>query len=206
MRLPGSRLVLLLTLGAAACGGGSDSGNGSGNNPGGVTGPGAIPSGTVVVRITDAPFSDAEAVFITFSDVSGRTAGGSFEHLPFVSGSPSRTCDMKHLYGGKQDLLAQGSVPEGHYTGLRFRISSGTLYFDNPTVLPACDATLGAPRGQHAPLTIATPEVIPDVSFDVRAGGTTTIVADLAGPNSIRGNSGGYVLNAVIHIDSVTGP
>jgi hypothetical protein len=158
-----------------------------------------------VVRITDAPF-DAEAVLITFSAVSARDSSGNFDRISFVSGSPSRTCDMKRLYGGKQDTLAQDSLPAGHYTALRFTISSGTLFFENPAVLPSCDTTIGAPRGSKEAMSIPAPEVTVDVQFDISAGGTTTLVADLAGPRSISGRPGAFVLHPVIHIDSVQGP
>lgn len=194
MRPRGPHLLLFLAVGLVACGG---------NDNGLISGP----SGSLVVRITDAPFSDAQAVLITFSEVSAQRDNGGFERLAFASGGQSRNCDMKKLYGGKMDVLAQGALPAGHYAGMRFRISGGTLFFDNPTVLPACANEARAPRGSSASLDLADSEAITLRDFNVKAGATTTITVDFAGPESIHGSlNGGFVLQPVIRVDSVVEP
>jgi hypothetical protein len=167
----------------------------------------ATPSGTgtLNLRITDSPYSDAKALLVTFSEVTahkseteGRTT------LAFAGGATTRTCDLKKLQSGAQDILGVGTLPAGHYTMVRLVVSSAALYFDNASEGAACAATITPPAGRTASLTIPSGEVKLNREFDVAASGSTTMLIDFDGDRSVveLGN-GGYRMTPVIGVLSV---
>lgn len=160
--------------------------------------------GTLTVRLTDSPFSDARAVLVTFSEVTAHRSGdGGFSTLPFSPPSASRTCDLKRLVGA-QDVLGSGPLPAAHYTQLRLVISGATLHFDNGTSGPVCAPAIAAPAGRSAPVEIPSGEVRLNREFEVAAGNVTTITLDFDGERSIRQTeSGRYVMTPVIAVVSV---
>ena len=162
-------------------------------------------SGTLNLRITDSPYSDAKALLVTFSEVTahkseteGRTT------VAFAGGATTRTCDLKKLQSGAQDILGVGTLPAGHYTMVRLVVSSASLYFDNASDGPACAATIAAPAGRNAALSIPSGEVKLNREFDVAASGSTTMLIDFDGDRSVveLGN-GGYRMTPVIGVVSV---
>ncbi len=164
-------------------------------------------TGTLNLRITDSPYSDAKALLVTFSAVSaqqGDTDTGR-TNLAFAGGATTRTCDLKKLVNA-QDVLGVGTLPAGHYTMVRLVVSSAALYFDNPTAAadPACATTMTVPAGRTAALTIPSGEVKLNREFDVPTAGATTILLDFDGDRSVveLGN-GGYRMTPVIAIVSV---
>jgi len=156
--------------------------------------------GTLTVRLTDSPFGDAQAVLLTFSEVSAHRSGeGGFS--PLASGS--RTCDLKRLVGA-QDVLGTGPLPIGHYTQLRLVVSSATLFFEAGTSGAVCAPTIAAPGGRSAPVEIPSGEVKLNREFDVSAGNVTTITLDFDGERSIRETGGGrFSMTPVIGVVSV---
>jgi hypothetical protein len=167
----------------------------------------ATPSGTgtLNLRITDSPYGEARALLVTFSEVTahkseteGRTS------LAFADGATSRTCDLKKLESGAQDILGVGTLAAGHYTMVRLVVSSAALYFDNVSEGPACAPTIAAPAGRNASLTIPSGEVKLNRQFDVAASGSTTMLIDFDGDRSVveLGN-GGYRMTPVIGVLSV---
>src|ERR1043165_5206703 len=83
----------------------------------------SVGMGSLSIRLTDGPFSDAKALLVTFSDVSVHQADpGDWKTIPFASGS-SRTCDLKKLQGAT-DVLGIGSLAAGKYTQIRLNVSS----------------------------------------------------------------------------------
>ena len=179
-----------LALTSFACGG----------NPSGPSG-----SGTLYVRLTDSPFTDAKAVIVTFSEVSAHREDSAWAAVPFGGGATSWSCDLKRLQG-PQDVLGGGTLTAGHYTQIRLMVSNATIYFDNPTTeAAACAATLAAPAGSRASVTIPSGEVKLNRGFDLAADGTTTIVLDLDGDKSIihQAGTGTYIMNPVVSIKSL---
>jgi hypothetical protein len=163
-------------------------------------------SGTLNLRITDSPFSDAKAVLVTFSEVtahrSDQTDGG-WSPLPFAETATSRTCDLKKLEAA-EDILGVGALPAAHYTQLRLVVSSAALYFDNPSTGPACAASIPEPAGAKAALTIPSGEVKLNREFTVAEGGATTILVDFDGDKSIHETGNGiYRMTPVIGVVSV---
>jgi len=160
------------------------------------------PSSTVTVRITDSPFSDAQAVLVTFSELSARRSGqGEFTRIPFSPESATRTCDLKRLQD-VEDVLGAGSLAEGHYTQIRVTVTAATLYFDAASSSGSpCAASITPPSGASAAIEIPTSQVTIDHEFDVANNDATTITLDFEGEPSIHpSGSGSFVLTPVISV------
>ena len=161
------------------------------------------PSTGLSVLLTDTPYSDAKALFVTFSTVSAHQTGRDFMPLSFAGGASTRTCDLKKLVGA-QDVLGTGALPAGHYTELRVTVSSATIYFDNASSGPPCADTIASPLGRGAKVTIPSGEVKLNREFDVKASALTTITLDFDGDQSIHmTGEGRYMMDPVIGVLSV---
>lgn len=211
-------VCVLLAASVLACGGGpaaptgtttagdagSSGGAGGGSNPGTP----ATPNGTLNIRITDSPFSDAKAVLVTFTEVNvHRADGDSWQTIPFASGS-SRTCDLKKLQG-PTDILGVGSLPSGHYTQVRLVVSAANIYFDNTSSGSACASSIPAPGGKTASVDIPSGEVKLNHEFTV-SGSAMTMTLDFDGDKSIKATGNGkgnspvkYMMTPVIRVASV---
>ena len=193
-------LVFVAALGSYGCGDSSPSGPSGG-------------SGTLNMRITDSPFSDAKAVLVTFSEVQAHREDAEWGKIPFPDDPTTpaveeeRTCDLKRLEG-PIDVLGGGSLTAGHYTQIRLVVKSATIYFDvapDPATVPPCTAVAPVLTStNNANVTIPSGEVKLNRGFDLPADGTTTITLDFDGDRSIHltGN-GTYTMSPVIAIKSV---
>jgi hypothetical protein len=161
--------------------------------------------------ITDAPFEDASAVHVTFSEVKAHRADGEggWITVPF-GGTPAattRTCNLKKL-DGPQDILGVASLEPGTYTQLRLVVSSATIYFGGgPTGEAACLTTLAPPTGtgvtSHG-MEIPSGEVKLNRPFELMSNSTTTIELDFDGSKSInQTGNGSYKMSPVIGIKTV---
>jgi hypothetical protein len=160
----------------------------------------------LTVRLQDTPFADARAVLVTFSEVSAHRSGeGGFTPIPILSGT-TRTCDLKQLVSST-DVLGAGVLPAGHYTQIRITVTSATLYFDNTAPSPACAGGIAAPGGRSAAVTVPSGEIRLNRPFDVADGANTVITLDFDGDASIhQTGNGGYIMQPVVSVVSVTGP
>ena len=160
--------------------------------------------GTFNLRMTDAPFDDAMAVLVTFSEVSVHLeTDADFTPLPFADGGGARTCDLKKLQG-TSDVLGVGTVEAGHYTQVRLTVSSAALYFDNPSTGDPCAPTIAAPAGASAALDIPSGVVRLNRQFTVPEGGATTMLLDFDGARSItETGNGSFRMTPVIEVVSV---
>jgi hypothetical protein len=171
-------------------------------------------SGTLAIRVTDSPFSDAKALLVTFSEVSVHTADpGDWKTLPFQSGA-SRTCDLKQL-NGAADLLGVGPLPAGKYTQIRLTVQSADLYFDAAAAPGPCAPTLTSP-GTATPLDIPSGVIKLNQEFTLTSAGST-ITLDFDGDQSVHQTGGGngngkgngnapggkYMMSPVIRVKSV---
>jgi hypothetical protein len=219
--------TLVVAAGAMACGGSDSpagptqtaSPNDSGGSGGsGGNGPGATPagSGRLTVRMKDTPFSDAQAVLVTFKEVSVHRAESGWESIAFAGGATMRTCDLKQLQGGATDVLGVATLPAGHYTQIRLTVESAALYFENDATDGPCGdaATFPIPAGTSFELKIPSGTVKLNRQFTVADGGATTMLLDFDGDKSIKqtggsngnGNGaakGGYTMTPVIHVVEV---
>lgn len=186
-------------LGLSACGESSPSGPSGG-------------SGTLNLRITDSPFSDAKAVLVTISELQAHREDAGWETVPFADDAATptvdteRTCDLKKLQG-PVDFLGGGLLTAGHYTQIRLVVKKATIYFDvaPPETDPAC--TAAAPEltsTNKKDVTIPSGEVKLNRGFDLAADGTTLITLDFDGDKSINQTGNGtYMMSPVIAIKSV---
>lgn len=191
------------TNGSGSSGGGSNGGGSDGGGSSAVT-------GSLAIRITDSPFSDAKALLVTFSEVNvHRADGDSWQTIPFASGS-TRTCDLKKLQG-PTDVLGVGSLPAGHYTQVRLVVSRANIYFDNASSGPACAPSIAAPAGRSASVEVPSGEVKLNHEFTI-TGSATTMLLDFDGDQSVKqtGSDNGkgngntkYLMTPVIRIVSV---
>ncbi len=216
-------LVILVIVGitVGACSGSNTpsapSGTtGSGTTGGaGTTGRGASAggTGTLSIRLTDSPFTDAQALLVTFSEVSVHMADpGDWKMLPLQSGPGTvRTCDLTQLTHAT-DVLGVGPLAPGKYTQIRLTVQSATLYFGpNASTGSACAPT--PPVGDtSAPVDIPSGEVKLNQEFTVPQGGATTITLDLNADQSVHETGGGnghgnsstkYIMSPVIGVVSV---
>jgi len=179
-------------LASSACGNSNPSGPSNG-------------TGTLNMRLTDSPFSDAKAVLVTFSEVSAHREDAEWAKVPFADvAATGRTCDLKKLQG-PIDILGSGPLTAGHYTQIRLMVASATIYFENPSADgPACATTIAAPAGRSANLEIPSGEVKLNRGFDLAADATTTIVLDFDGDKSIHETGNGrFMMSPVIGVKSV---
>jgi len=187
-------LVVTALLATAGCG---DS----------MTGPSG-PTGTINVRLTDLPFDDAKAVFVTFSEVTAHRADGEWETVAFAGGATSRTCDLKWLESGAEDVLGTDALLAGSYTQIRVTVSSAKLFLDNASAGPACAASLTEPAGASADVNVPSGVIRlnPQGPITLDADSTVTILLDFDGRSSInqQGN-GNYNMMPVIRIMEING-
>ncbi|HKC56638.1 MAG TPA: DUF4382 domain-containing protein, partial [Vicinamibacterales bacterium] len=182
---------------AAACA--LSLGCGSDTGPSGTT-------GTMRMMLKDSPFTDAKSLLVTFSEVDAHksdTADSSWAKIPFAASATARTCDLKKLQTA-QDVLGTGSLTTGHYTQVRLVVSSAVIYFDNAATGDACAATIAAPAGRSANVTIPSGEVKLNREFDVSSATTTTMTLDFDGDKSVRETGNGqFMMSPVISVVSV---
>jgi hypothetical protein len=183
--------VVVIAALAAACGDSPSSPSGRG--------------GSLRLMMTDSPFSDAKAVLVTFSEVSvHRSEGDSWTRLPFADGAGLRTCDLKKLESGAEDVLGVGDLAPGHYTQIRLTVSSARLYFDNAAAGTGCASAIAAPAGRDAQLEIPSGEVKLNREFEITSSEARTILLDFDGDRSIRETGNGrYMMSPVIGVVSV---
>ena len=206
--------IVFVAAGILACSSSDGVTPSSTNSGGSSTGSNSTAMGTLAVHLTDSPFSDAKALLVTFDDVSVHRADpGEWRTLPFAAGS-SRTCDLKKL-NGATDVLGVGSLPAGKYTQVRLNVSSVAIYFDAPSVGPACAPQIAPPAGLNVAVDVPSGEVKLNHEFTV-TGSATTMLLDFDGDQSIHqtgsgngngngnGNKNGkFMMSPVIRVVSV---
>jgi hypothetical protein len=192
MRWPLALAIAATCLAASACGGSSTGPSGS--------------TGTFSMMLKDSPFTDAKSLLVTFSEVDAHksdTTDGAWTKLPFAGGATSRTCDLKKLEAA-QDVLGTGPLTTGHYTQVRLVVSAAVIYFDNAATGDACAATIAAPDGRKANVTIPSGEVKLNREFDVTSATTTMMLLDFDGDKSVRDTGNGqYMMSPVIAVVGV---
>lgn len=150
-------------------------------------------NGNFTLMMRDSPYADAKAVLVTFSSVDVHSAGGAARALAFAGGATTRTCDLKKLETS-QDLIGTATLEAGQYTMVRLTVSSAALYFDNPSEGPACAPVITPPAGNSAPLEIPSGVVRLNRGFEVSTSGSTTMLVDFDGDQSIRATGNGRFL------------
>lgn len=198
----GAVLALSVAVGAASCSNSESTTSPSPSSSGGGSGNGL---GTLQVLMKDSPFSDAEAVLVTFTEVSAHHTGAAWQRLPFAEAADARTCDLKRLEE-VTDLLGVGQLEAGHYTQLRLEVSRTRIYWDNESTGAACASTIISPLGTFSEATVPSGTIHLNRQFTIEPGATTTITLDFDGDKSIKQTGNGkYMMQPVIAIMNVTG-
>jgi hypothetical protein len=201
-----SVLVGIAILGMIGCGGGSPTEPSGGGSTGSGSGSSSGSGGTFNVRITDSPFGGAKAVLIVFSEAAARDSGGTWRKIAFNGGTATRTCDLKKLTNGNQDLLATGSMSPGSYTHIRLTVQSAKIFFDYGSTSPTpCAATIAEPAGAVFPLRLspATGEV--NGGYSITADATLNVLLDFDADTSIKDQGGNvYDLIPTLRLMSVS--
>jgi uncharacterized protein DUF4382/carboxypeptidase family protein len=151
-------------------------------------------SGTMVVRMTDAPAA-VQAVNLVVNEVAVRVEEGQPDSLSgwLVINSTTHTYNLMNLQNGVFTTIGQGTVPAGTYTQMRLKLGAGSTIVVDGTTYP-----LTVPSGMQSGLKV-------DGSFLVPAGGTSDVSLDFDASRSIvQTGAGSYLLKPVIHVMSTT--
>jgi len=150
---------------------------------------GASGSGTLTLRITDAPVDNAEHVYIQFSGLEIQSAGGTRTTLYYcqdpaddtktiVSTTPCTTpaapkqIDLLALTGGEADVLLNGyQLPAGHYNWVRLMVDTADILDSYIVVLGGAEYELTIPSGSETGLKL-------NRGFNVPAGGGADFTID----------------------------
>jgi len=118
-------------------------------------------TGTLVVKVTDAPVPDLEHLNLTINKVEVSNETGSWKSLPISGGS--LYFDLLKLRNVTKDL-AIGEIPVGNYTKIRMQIVTA-----NATLSDGSTLTLNVPPG-HIDI---------QVHFEIKPGKTTSLIIDI---------------------------
>ena len=157
----------------------------------------------LVVRLSASSLQAGQALFVTFGRVRAQRSSGGFVDVPFTGGAAQFTCDLKKLQASDGEI-AVGALPPSHYTEVRLQVQSATLYLDNSTSEPACGASLRAPSGRTAPMTVTPSEVALASQFRVEETGDTTMRIGVNTEQSVRLNGGSYTFAPTLAVLSVS--
>ena len=160
--------------------------------------------GTLNLRLTDSPFSDAKAVLVTFSSVRAHRTDSDWTTVPFADVAASRTCDLKKLQG-PSDLLGTGPLPAGQlHAGSPGRAERDALLRQRVGAGRRAHRRCPSPAGANAPLEIPSGEVKLNRGFELKEGAAMNMLLDFDGDKSIHQTGNGrYMMSPVIAVVSV---
>ena len=172
-----------VALAVSAC---SDSPASPSGTSTGTSNPSSIPAnnGRLLVRLMAAPLPQGKAVLVTFSRI--RIYRGSPTDFTDVALSGGQvTCDVNRLTSDAE--IAASAVPGAAYSQVGLIVQSATVYVDNETAASSpCAASIAAPGGRSAALTIPAGEIALPRNFDVRTGVDTIMRLSFNAEQSIR--------------------
>ena len=141
-------------------------------------------NGRLLVRLSAAPLPQGKAVLVTFSRIRiYRGSPTDFTDVALSGGVV--TCDVNRLSSDAE--IAASAVPAAGYSQVGLVVQGATVYVDNETATSSpCAASIPAPGGRSAALTIPAGEVALPRNFDVRAGVDTIMRLGFNAEQSIR--------------------
>ena len=166
----------------AACGGGSGSGEGAS-------------TGSLTLRIGDAPVDGAREVVVVFTGVALHGPGGT-RNIEFPE--PREIDLLAYQNGATVDLLDRVEVEAGEYDWMRLEVIAEQNRNDGSYILfeSGQQFPLYVPSGSQSGLKLNRP-------FTIAAGGITRLVADFDLRKSIiqpPGQSPNYLLKPVLRL------
>jgi len=120
-------------------------------------------TGTLLLKVTDAPVPDLRHLNLTISSVEVSNETGNWTALPIQGGAAS--FDLLQLENVTRDL-AIGEIPPGNYTKIRILIVSA-------------NATLADSKLNVIPLNVPPGHIDIRVHFEIKAGKTTILIIDI---------------------------
>lgn len=170
-------LVLLGGLGLASCGGS-----------------GSEQTGTIDVRLTDAPVDNAEAVVIHFIRATLHGPGGNtvIDVYDPVTGDPGRSIDLLQFQSGQWSGFFSQEIAAGNYSWIRLELDLSQSYIQINGAQYALDCTSCSNNGLRL-----------NRSFSIPADGILTLMMDFDLRKSItlpRNGSLVYKLRPTIRI------
>jgi hypothetical protein len=151
------------------------------------------------MMITDSPFSDAQALLVTFQKVSVHQSGTPDDAWTDVTTTP-RTCDLKRLQN-VQDVLGDATLTAAHYTQIRLVVATAAIFFNEKTTGDNACAPSFTMATAGTNVTIPSGEVKLNREFDIQPNTTTLISVDFDGDKSVRQMGNGlYSMSPVISI------
>jgi hypothetical protein len=165
----------------AGCGGGS---SGSDSKTGSMT-----------LKLTDAPIDSAEAVVVVFTGVELKPTDGAAFSVDFAT---PKSIDLLALQGGKTTSLFENqTVPAGHYDWLRLKVYTDPSANDaSYAMIDGAMHNLTIPSGAETGLKLVR-------GFTIAQGGTTGFVIDFDVRKSMvmqMGNGGRYMLKPALRM------
>jgi hypothetical protein len=173
-------LSVSIALLAGACGGGGGD---------------STATGTLNLGITDAPVDAADHVWVEFTGVEIKQAGGGNINIDFPA---PRQIDLLALTGGTAELLLDGYVlSAGTYEWLRLKVNAsqgGDPADDSFIVIGGTPYELRIPSGAQTGLKLNRPITIP-------ADGTASFTIDFDLRKSVHARSGDvYMLRPTLRL------
>lgn len=135
-------------------------------------------TGRLRVLVTDSPFpvDMIERAEITITRVEARLTTQSAESQPadeedsewIIVSEEEKTLDLLDMRNGRTDLLADATIPAGHYTELRLIVTGGTVkLIDDDRIFD-----LRVPSGEQTGIKLK-------LAFDVPDDGAATLLLDV---------------------------
>ena len=131
-------------------------------------------TGTLVVRLTDAPSDDLESATIWVSEVSVNASGGADV---IISSTPDVAYDLLDLQNGITATIGTATIPTGTYHQVRLLVDSARVVLKAPNTFSGGSNTakLNVPSGSQTgikvnispPVDVAEGQTVLVVDFDV---------------------------------------
>jgi len=148
-------------------------------------------SGSLSLSVTDAPIDGADNVFVEFTAVEFKPAGGSSITFTF---DEAKTIDLLAQQDGNSALLVTDEdVPAGDYNWIRLAVNAEPNVQDTYIVIDGLEHELEVPSGSQSGLKLNS-------GFTVPEGGSASFTIDFDLRHSIVEANGEYKLKPVLRL------
>ncbi len=158
------------------------------------SGGGSTETGSLSFSVTDAPIDNADNVFVEFTGIEIKPAGGS--SILFNFDTPKKIDLLAQQGGNSALLITNEAVPSGDYNWIRLAVnaeSDGDPQNHSYIVINNTPHELEVPSGSQSGLKLNT-------GFTVPAGGSANFTIDFDLRHSVVLASGDYKLKPVLRL------